>query len=129
MNITKYPPSLLFCLSTLGITLLLLAAAENWQGRLSGIVIKYGKVPLFYFLLHFYIIHLILLVILLAQRISWSQMEFATGTFGRPANIPTGVPLWAIYLLWVGVVILLYKPCVWFGQYKATHNKWWLKYL
>jgi uncharacterized membrane protein len=129
INITKYPPSLLFCLATLGIALLILAAAENLQGRLSAIVIKYGKVPLFYFLAHFYLIHLILLLVLLLQGISWNQIEFATGTFGRPTKIPSGVSLGAVYLIWAGVVILLYKPCVWFGQYKASHQQWWLKYL
>ncbi len=129
MNITKYPPSLLFCLVTLGIMFLLLAQAEQVRGRWQVIVSRYGKVPLFYFLLHFYLIHAIMFIVLWAQGISWGQMEFATGTFGRPTTIGSGIKLWAVYLIWMVVVAILYKPCVWFGQYKATHNKWWLKYI
>lgn len=129
MNITKYPPSLLFCLVTLGIMLLLLAKAEQVRGRLAAIVLRYGQVPLFYFLLHFYLIHAIMFFVLWSQGIRWEQMEFATGTFGRPSTIKSGVNLWQVYLIWIGVVAILYKPCVWFGQYKATHNKWWLKYI
>jgi len=129
MSITKYPPSLLFCLVTLGIMFLVLAQAEQVRGRLAAIVFRYGKVPLFYFLLHFYLIHIIMFFVLWSQGISWSQMEFATGTFGRPANIKSGVNLWEVYLIWIGVVSILYKPCMWFGQYKATHNQWWLKYI
>lgn len=129
INVTKYPPSLLFCLTMLGIMLLILAAAENAKGRLAAIITNYGKVPLFYFILHFYLIHIILILVLLAQGISWGQMEFAAGTFGRPRDIPTGLNLWQVYLVWIIVVALLYKPCVWFGRYKATHNKWWLKYI
>lgn len=129
MNITKYPPSLLFCLVTLGIMFLVLAGAEQVSGRIAAIVSRYGKVPLFYFLLHFYLIHFIMFLVLWSQGISWSQMEFATGTFGRPANIKSGVDLWEVYLIWIAVVAILYKPCVWFGQYKSTHTKWWLKYI
>lgn len=129
INVTKYPPSLLFCLTMLGIMLLILAAAENAKGRLAAIITNYGKVPLFYFILHFYLIHIILILVLLAQGISWGQMEFAAGTFGRPRDIPAGLNLWQVYLVWIIVVALLYKPCVWFGRYKATHNKWWLKYI
>lgn len=129
VNITKYPPSLQFSLAMLGIMFLILAAAENAGGRIAAIITTYGKVPLFYYILHFYLIHIILITILLAQDISWQQMEFATGAFGRPRNAATGINLWQIYLVWIIVVALLYKPCAWYGRYKATHNKWWLKYI
>ncbi|MDF2189009.1 heparan-alpha-glucosaminide N-acetyltransferase domain-containing protein [Paraflavitalea sp. CAU 1676] len=129
MNITKYPPSLLFCLATLGIMFFILAFAENAAGRLSRIVCRYGKVPLFYFLLHFYLIHLIMFGVLLAQGITWEQMDVASGNFGRPVDIRNGLALWQVYLVWVIVVALLYKPCCWYGRYKATHQHWWLKFL
>ncbi len=128
INITKYPPSLLFCLITLGIMFLSLAFAERKKGKLINIVSVYGKVPLFYFLIHFFIIHLLLLAILFLQGFHWSQLDFATGTFGRPKGVASGLPLWSVYLIWVGVVMLLYKPCVWYGKYKATNKQWWLRY-
>jgi uncharacterized membrane protein len=129
INITKYPPSLQFTLTMLGIMFLILAVAENASGNMAGIITTYGKVPLFYYILHFYLIHIILIIVLLAQGISWQQMEFSTGTFGRPLDVKTGLGLWQVYLIWITVVALLYKPCAWYGRYKATHNKWWLKYI
>ena len=129
MNISKYPPSLLFCLVTLGIMFLLLAFSGRLSDRFKKILSVYGKVPLFYFIIHFYLIHLITLMILRIQGFHFSQFEFAAGTFGRPKGIESGLPLWAIYLIWLAVVIVLYKPCHWYGQYKATHKKWWLKYI
>jgi uncharacterized membrane protein len=129
MNVAKYPPSLLFCLVTLGIMFLILAFAERAKGRLIDVVSVYGKVPLFYFLVHFFLIHFILIVVLLLQGVHPSQMDFASGTFGRPKGRESGLTLGAVYLIWIGVVVILYKPCEWFGHYKATHKQWWLKYL
>jgi uncharacterized membrane protein len=129
MNVTKYPPSLLFCLVTLGIMFLILALAEKLTGPVKHAVSVYGKVPLFYFLVHFYFIHLILVALMFIQGFSWHQLDFASGTFGRPKGIESGVSLWAIYLIWMSVVLILYKPCVWFGKYKATHTQWWLRYI
>jgi uncharacterized membrane protein len=129
MNVTKYPPSLQFCLVTLGIMFFILAISERSRNKLSQIVSIYGKVPLFYFLVHFFLIHLLLLAILFLQGFSWGQMNFASGNFGRPKDIPSGVQLWEVYLIWVGVVMILYKPCLWFGKYKSRHTQWWLKYI
>lgn len=129
MNVTKYPPSFLFCLSTLGIMFLLLALTEKSTSKLSRIVSVYGKVPLFYFLLHFLLIHLTMVGLMFLQGFSWSQMDFASGTFGRPKGVESGVNLWVIYIIWIAIVVLLYMPCIWFGQYKKEHPHWWLKYL
>ena len=128
MNVSKYPPSLLFCLVTLGIMFLILALAER-KNRFTPMVSVYGKVPLFYFVLHFYIIHMLLLIILLFQGIPWSRMDFASGTFGRPMGMESGLQLWAIYLIWITLVILLYIPCKRFGRYKSSHHYWWLRYI
>ena len=129
MNITKYPPSLLFCLITLGIMFLTLAFAERQKNIFINILSVYGKVPLFYFLIHFFLIHFIMLAVMFLQGFSWSQLDFASGSFGRPKGVESGLPLWAIYLVWIAVVAILYKPCKWFGKYKQTHNQRWLKYI
>jgi len=113
----------------LGIMFLLLAFSEQFGNRFKNIAAVYGKVPLFYFIVHFYLIHLITLVVLLMQGFSWSQLEFGSNTFGRPKGVESGLHLWAIYLIWAGLVVLLYKPCHWFGKYKSTHTYWWLRYL
>lgn len=129
MNVNKYPPSLCFCLITLGITCLLLALAEFFQEKLPPMVIQYGKAPLFYFVVHLYVIHVITLLLLLSQGVSWSHMDFAGGRFGRPKGVQTGLPLWGVYGVWMAVVLLLYKPVVWFTRYKAAHKTGWLKYV
>ncbi|MEO6405501.1 MAG: heparan-alpha-glucosaminide N-acetyltransferase domain-containing protein [Ferruginibacter sp.] len=129
MNVTKYPPSLVFCLVTLGIMFLMLAIAERVKGMLLQVVSVYGKVPLFYFLLHFFVIHIIMIVIMVFQGFTWEQMDFTSGNFGRPKGLPSGLPLTQIYFLWIAIVALLYFPCKWYGTYKAKHKNWWLKYI
>ncbi len=129
MNITKYPPSLLFDLITLGIMFLIFAIAEKANSRAGNVVSVYGKVPMFYFLVHFYLIHVILIIILFLQGFHWADLSFATGNFGRPQNVQSGVSLWVVYLIWISVVVILYKPCVWYGKYKLSHKQWWLRYL
>ena len=129
MNVTKYPPSLLFCLITLSVMFFMLAFTEKPRSKLSEIAAVYGRVPLFYFLLHFLLIHLVMLALMFLQGIPWSQMDFASGNFGRPKGMESGVALWLVYLIWIGVVGLLYKPCLWFGNYKSAHPKWWLRYI
>jgi uncharacterized membrane protein len=129
MNVTKYPPSLVFCLVTLGIMFLILAFAEGKRNKFISIASVYGKVPLFYFLVHFFLIHIILLIILFLQGFHWDQFDFASGNFGRSKAVESGLPLWGVYVVWISVVAALYKPCQWFGKYKSEHKQWWLKYL
>lgn len=129
MNVTKYPPSLLFCLVNLGIMFLLLAIAEHAGAGFTRVTTVYGKVPMFYFIVHFYMIHCITIVVLLLQGFHWSQLEFATGSFGRPNGVISGLSLSYIYLIWIGVVVALYLPCKWYGEFKMTHQQGWLRYL
>ena len=129
MNVAKYPPSLLFCLVTLGFMFIMLAFIGSSTNRIGKIASVYGRVPLFYFLAHFFLMHVILLAVLFLQGFDWTQFDFASGTFGRPKGVTSGLPLWAIYVMWIAVVLILYKPCTWFGKIKATHPQWWLKYL
>lgn len=129
MNITKYPPSLLFCLVTLGLMFLMLGFTEKFDSKFSLWLSVYGKAPLFYFIIHFYLIHILMLFLMLLQGFHWSLLDFASGRFGRPKDIKSGISLWAVYLVWIVIVGLLYKPCQWYGKYKATHRQWWLKFL
>jgi len=70
-----------------------------------------------------------MIVLMFLQGFHWSDLSFSTGTFGRPLGVQSGVELWVIYLIWIGVVALMYKPCLWFGKYKAQHKALWLKYI
>ncbi|TAL72203.1 MAG: DUF1624 domain-containing protein [Bacteroidetes bacterium] len=128
-NLTKYPPSLLFSLLFIGITLIVLYLSERKKFRFTEILSVYGRVPLFYFVLHLFIIHSLMFIMLYIQ--GFSSKEFIFGAFknGRPAS-GGGVELYVIYLIWIGVVALLYPVCKWYGNYKSEHreNKF-LRYL
>jgi len=129
INVTKYPPSLIFSLLTLGCMFLILSLAERIENRFTSFVSVYGKTPLFFYLIHWYIVHPLLIVILFIQDISWTAMDFATGNFGRPRGIVSGVELWAVYLIWIAIILLLYYPCRKYGEYKANQKLKWLKYI
>ncbi|HLI92970.1 MAG TPA: heparan-alpha-glucosaminide N-acetyltransferase domain-containing protein, partial [Puia sp.] len=128
MNVTKYPPSLLFALVTLGILFLILAAAEAKDNPLTRRLIVYGRVPLFFFIVHLYLIHGLLIAIVLLQGYPWSALDFSPFKFGRPDG--AGLSLSQIYLVWACVVVALYPVCSWYGRCKALHKeKRWLRYL
>jgi hypothetical protein len=94
-----------------------------------AIVSTYGEVPLFYFVLHLLLIHVILLIVLLLQGFNGAQLDFVSGTFGRPKDAVSGLPLLSVYLIWLAVVVVLYMPCQAFARYKKNHTQWWLRYL
>lgn len=128
INVNKYPPSLLFTLVTLGILLLVLSAAEGRDNRTTRFLLIYGQVPMFYFIIHFYILHTILIITVLLQGYHWADLPFGGGQFGRPPG--AGLPLAAVYAIWIAVVITLYPLCRRYGQYKQSHReKKWLRYI
>jgi len=129
VNTSKYPPSLLFTLMTLGIMFLLLSFTEGVRNKVTGILSVFGKVPFFYYLVHLYLIHSLTLVIMFLQGFHLSDLSFAPFRFGRPQT-ESGIELWLVFLVWLGVVALLYPFCKWYGNYKFTHReKGWLRYL
>jgi uncharacterized membrane protein len=128
INVTKYPPSLVFCLLTLGGMFLLLSWMEGTENKFTRVATIYGKVPLFYFLVHWYIIHPIMFAIVFLQGYKVSDLVFGTN-LGRPKGV-SGVNLLYTYVIWIFVVILLYPLCKWYGKYKEAHKeKQWLRYL
>ncbi|MGN6293295.1 MAG: DUF1624 domain-containing protein [Chitinophagaceae bacterium] len=128
INVTKYPPSLDFVLLFIGIMLLILYSIEGKQNRLTTIASVYGKTPFFYFIVHFYLIHILVFVMIFLQGFGVSDMVFGFN-FGRP-EAGSGIGLWGVYLVWVGVVIVMYPLCRSYGKYKLSHpEKKWLQYL
>jgi len=129
ISIFKYPPSLLYTSLTLGIMFLTLAAADGVRNRFVSIVSVYGKVPLFYYILHWYLIHSLMFMLIFYQGFPWKELPFGAFQFGRPpAN--SGVELPYIYMIWAFVVITLYPLCKWYNGYKAAHReKKWLRYI
>lgn len=128
LDTSKYPPSLQFCCMTLGPALLLLALFENLRASWTKVVAVYGRVPFFYYILHFYILHTLLVILFFTSGHSTSQIFDPQSIFAfRPVHF--GYPLVIVYTIWLSVVLLLYRPSRWFNHYKANHQKWWLSYL
>jgi uncharacterized membrane protein len=128
LNVSKYPPSLLYLCMTLGPAIIVLALTENLQNRLTKIFTVYGNVPFFYYVLHFYLIHIITVILFFASGYSTSQIIDKNSPFlFRPINF--GFSLGIVYLLWLFVIVVLYFPCRWYSKYKQTHRQWWLSYI
>ena len=131
MNVQKYPPSLLFLCATIGPALIFLALVKNTGSRLVKIISVYGRVPFFYFIVHFYILHIAQVITYLAR--GHSLAEGMKGVPGIPFKfaIPgEGYSLGLIYIIWIAIVILMYPLCKWYDKYKTNHKeKWWLSYL
>ena len=122
-NVTKYPPSLLYLTMTLGPALIFLAFTEQASGWFSNIIKVYGRVPMFYYLCHLYLIHLGAIVLSVIQGFQPSDFDK-----GLPPGY--GVNLGMTYIVWISVVALLFPLCRWYDRYKSAHkdNKW-LSYL
>ena len=128
INVSKYPPSLLYTLVMLGLLLLFLSFIEGKGNAFTRVVTVYGKVPMFYYLIHWNIIHLLMLAMVFFEGFRADQLVFGAFQFGRPPG--SGISLGMVYLIWLCVVASLYPLCVWYGKYKASHpEKRWLRYL
>jgi uncharacterized membrane protein len=128
INVSKYPPSLLYTLLMLGLLLLFLSFIEGKGNGFTRVVTVYGKVPMFYYLIHWNIIHLLMLAMVFLEGYRADQLVFGVFQFGRPQG--SGISLGMVYLVWLCVVASLYPLCVWYGRYKAGHpEKRWLRYL
>jgi uncharacterized membrane protein len=125
LNTTKQVPSLLFFSMTLGPVMILLAIAEKFNNRLTSFFEVYGNVPYFYFIAHFCLLRIINILLIALKGLPFKSD-------GNPIvwqAVGFGFPLWAVYLFWLFVVASFYFPCKWYGNYKRTHQKWWLSYL
>ena len=133
LNVTKYPPSPDFSLLTLGGLFLILAAAERSSTQTSAnaasrIFLIYGRTPLFYFIVHFYLIHLLVIVVAAVQGYNLTTISFGAFQFGPPPTAGS-LPTWSIYPIWLAIVAILYPLCRWYGRYKSTHpEKKFLRY-
>lgn len=130
LNVSKYPPSLLYSLLTIGVGLIVLSLTENIQNKLTAIFIVYGNVPFFYYVLHFYLIRGINVIVFFLQGFGTNQIVDPTHQnpfLFSPKGF--GFNLGGVYLVWLLVIFILYFPCRWFSKYKKTHNQWWLSYL
>ena len=134
LNCTKYPASLDFLLMTLGPALVVLAYLNGRSFKPANPLLIFGRVPLFYFGLHFYAIHAV------AMLLAWLRYGRATLRFmfsplpsmgGSAKLFPPdfGYGLWVVFAVWICIVVLLYPLCRWFASVKSKRREWWLSYL
>lgn len=117
LNCEKYPPSLLYLMMTLGPALMLLASFERTRGSFTQFLSVFGQVPLFYYVIHIYLIHLLAV----------ATAFLMTGDIVRTPEL--GFSLLGVYLVWVLVLIMLYPICRWFADLKSNGRGWWWSYL
>jgi uncharacterized membrane protein len=125
LNVTKYPPSLLFVLMTLGPALVALALLRRAKGPVADFFVTFGRVPFLFYVTHLYLVHALAVAAGVAQGFPGSAIR----TLYRylPEGYGFGLPV--VYLVWLCVVAALYPVCRRYAALKARSRAWWLSYL
>jgi uncharacterized membrane protein len=129
LDVEKYPPSLLYLCLTLGVTLLLLGLFEGAAGWRP--VVTFGKVALFYYVIHLFAIHAFALVAVVSSGFPWRSMVF-TGPQAQAPGLAGhyGFTLAETCVVWIVIVVLLYPLCAAWNSLKARHKaSWWVSYV
>jgi uncharacterized membrane protein len=124
-NTTKYPPSLMFLLMTLGPASIFCGIADRFTGAIKEILITYGRAPFAFYVAHFFVIHCLSVLLGIAQGFKLQQMLNVFLFYPKGY----GVTLPGVYLVWALVVVLLYPLCRWISGVKARRKDWWLSYV
>jgi len=128
MNISKYPPSPDYAFATLGVSILLFVGLEKLRGPVARVLLAYGRTPLFTYICHIYILHLIMLATVIAMGF---PIGTATDTIvsTKVMDYGWGFDLPVVYAVWLLVLALLTPLSLWFSALKARRRDWWLSYL
>jgi uncharacterized membrane protein len=133
LNTQKYPPSLLFLLMTLGPAVVALALFDRAREPAAWArpFVVFGRVPMFYYLLHVPLMHLVAVVF---SYLKYGRADWLYLNWSPPGQTPLeppgyGYDLWVVYLVWLGVVAALYPLCRWFAGVKGRRRDAWLSYL
>jgi uncharacterized membrane protein len=125
LNVTKYPPSLLFLLMTLGPAAILCAFADRLPDAIRRPLIVFGRTPFAFYVAHLYLIHGLAVAFGVTQ--GFAARQFLTYAFFFPQGY--GVGLAGTYAVWILVVAMLYPLCRWVAAVKDRRRDWWLSYL
>lgn len=128
LNQQKYPASQLFLLMTLGPAIALLPYAERWRGWSGRALEVFGRVPMWYYLMHLLVIHVAALVTMGVRTGGYRNGWFLTAPF---AQVPGDArwPLWLLYVVWAACLLALYPVCRWYEARKASNPSRWMRYL
>ena len=128
MNVSKYPPSPDYAFATLGVSILLFLALDKLRGPLARVLLAYGRTPLFTYVCHIYILHLLMLVAVLALGFPFgTATDVVLSTKVMDNGWGFGLPV--VYAIWLTVLVLLIPLSMWFSALKARRRDWWLSYL
>lgn len=125
LNLTKYPPSLLFLLMTLGPALIALGLADRAKGAVADALVVFGRVPFLFYVAHIYLIHTLAALAATTQGLPASSLLILP--LPAPEGYGFGLPV--IYGVWAAVVLLLYPLCARYARIKERSRAWWLSYL
>ncbi len=125
LNVTKYPPSLLYLLMTLGPALMALALFRRTKGPVANVFVTFGRVPFLFYVAHLYLVHALAVAAGVAQ--GFPSSELRTVFLQLPEGYGFGLPV--VYAVWIGVVAALYPLCRRYATLKARSRAWWLSYL
>lgn len=128
INVSKYPPSLMYVLVTLGVSMLLFLAVDKLVGRLRASLLAFGRTSLFTYVLHIYLAHGVALLIGVLGGLSATYYfdflpRYAGGAAGQGYDLPI------VYATWLAVLLMLYPVSSWFARVKRERRDWWLSYL
>jgi uncharacterized membrane protein len=133
LNVEKYPPSLQYLLMTLGPSIILLAFFDKVDfksgiGKLWEKILVFGRVPMFYYILHIFLIHIMAVIVaLMIGQPTTALMN--GGIFAGPPPPGYGHGLLFIYAMWLLALVILYFPCKWYADLKQRRKDWWLSYI
>lgn len=125
MNVSKYPASLLYILVTLGIMAIVCGHADKVKGKVKDVLVMFGRVPFAFYVAHIYLIHVLAMLLGMAQGHSFDDV-FKFFPF-YPEGY--GIDLVGVYAGWIVVIALLYPFCKWVADVKRRRKDWWLSYL
>jgi uncharacterized membrane protein len=125
LNTTKYPPSLMFTLMTLGPAAIFCAFAERWRGWLKDSLVMFGRVPFAFYVVHWFVIHTGAVLLGVIQGFPASAIMDVPGAY--PAGY--GLSLAGVYLVWIAVVAVMYPWVKYMAAVKARSRAWYLSYV
>ena len=132
LRTSKYPPSLLYLLMTLGPSMIALSVLDRIPAGNRNPLLVFGRVPLFFYVVHWYVLHLVALAF---ARVRYGRIDFMFGLPPALSPTPAGYPdgygydLLIVYVVWIALVAAMYPLCRWFARIKATNRSAWLSYL
>jgi uncharacterized membrane protein len=121
LNTTKYPMSLQYLLMTMGPALVFLALTEGVKNRVGDILLTFGRVSLFFYIVHIYLIHLLAVAALVISGRSWTDYIISAEAYMNQATADFGFDLWMVYLVWALVLVGMYPLSKWYRAYKKRH--------